>query len=322
MKKIIMAFCLAAGIFYLFESFFQSTDMEVADLEEKNKNIEYKTSIEDNTKKKIIATSKPTQKKSKSSPKAAKASPKNPPSNTSADKKAYFKKLAENNLVTFERWNDLAVYDGDIIIGPLEDNQIKKGYVEFKEPQKWPSNLIGYYFDKNVSSETQKTIKNAMSYFTRYGLLKFTDKIKEGDDFLFFTSPEADKCASFLGRQGGGQPVFIGQNCDLTAVLHEILHALGFIHEHSRFDRDQFVEIYWENVKPGKVEQFAIVPQIYTLRAQQDDFDYRSIMLYQKTAFSLNGGPTLESINRRDQLEPTKSGLSPNDLKRLRRYFE
>ncbi|KAG7242418.1 hypothetical protein INR49_022946, partial [Caranx melampygus] len=42
----------------------------------------------------------------------------------------------------------------------------------------------------------------------------------------------------------------IGRFCDQIAIVeHEFLHALGFYHEQSRYDRDDHVTIALENVQ-------------------------------------------------------------------------
>jgi len=34
-------------------------------------------------------------------------------------------------------------------------------------------------------------------------------------------------------------------------VQHELIHVLGFYHEQSRPDRDDYVSIQWANIDPG-----------------------------------------------------------------------
>ena len=41
-----------------------------------------------------------------------------------------------------------------------------------------------------------------------------------------------------------------------AVVTHEILHALGVMHEHKRPDRDDFVVIEWNNIRGSAAPQF------------------------------------------------------------------
>lgn len=34
-------------------------------------------------------------------------------------------------------------------------------------------------------------------------------------------------------------------------ITHEVMHILGFSHEHTRPDRDRYVTVLWDNIKPG-----------------------------------------------------------------------
>ena len=38
--------------------------------------------------------------------------------------------------------------------------------------------------------------------------------------------------------------------------VHELLHTLGFVHEHTRPDRDDFISVNIDNIEPGKEKNF------------------------------------------------------------------
>ncbi len=58
-----------------------------------------------------------------------------------------------------------------------------------------------------------------------------------------------------MGKRGNGpQAISIGKNCDkFGIVVHELGHVVGFWHEHTRPDRDDWVTITRENIMTGKI---------------------------------------------------------------------
>ena len=95
-------------------------------------------------------------------------------------------------------------------------------------------------------------------------------------------------CVSFVGRIGGKQGVSLVRSCieDYGLVLHEIGHALGLLHEHTRPDRDDYVTILHENINSASLPEFAkeLASQVDTLGV---GYDYNSVMHYVPNAFGL-----------------------------------
>ena len=108
---------------------------------------------------------------------------------------------------------------------------------------------------------------------------------------------------SFVGKQkwakGIGQDIFLTEKCSKNrgSIIHELGHAVGFWHEHTRTDRDNYVEILWDNIKPGAEQEFYIQPE-NTIDSLGVPYDYDSIMHYPLVnAFSLNGQPTMRILD-------------------------
>ena len=60
-----------------------------------------------------------------------------------------------------------------------------------------------------------------------------------------------------------GQTVSIGFGCEYEGfVLHELMHTLGFFHTNSRPDRDAYVIVYTQNIKPGRLVYIDIAQTI------------------------------------------------------------
>ncbi len=73
------------------------------------------------------------------------------------------------------------------------------------------------------------------------------------------------RCFSYIGRaMPNGQDLSIGRYCDeISIVEHEFLHALGFYHEQTRYDRDDHVTIVFENIQQGFIKTFIIIFQFF-----------------------------------------------------------
>ena len=67
--------------------------------------------------------------------------------------------------------------------------------------------------------------------------------------------------------------------------MHELGHVLGFYHEQSRPDRDDHIDVIYENIVRGAEPQFAIVPE-HRIQTGGVGYDYNSIMHYDRNLFS------------------------------------
>uniref|UniRef100_A0A3Q2QCU4 Metalloendopeptidase n=1 Tax=Fundulus heteroclitus TaxID=8078 RepID=A0A3Q2QCU4_FUNHE len=118
-------------------------------------------------------------------------------------------------------------------------------------------------------------ILRAFDYFRVKSCIDFIPRVAE-DHYIHVK--KLNGCFSEVGKQETiGQDLSIGRDCDYVfTVEHEFLHALGFFHEQSRYDRDKYVTIISENIKKG----------MRNICITSIPYDYWSVMHYGKNAGS------------------------------------
>ena len=197
----------------------------------------------------------------------------------------------------------------------------------------WPDGVVSFRFNTWITRGQRDIIFHAIQEITDNSCLQFklVDESFDGDYILF--SEQGIGCVSYgIGRVGGAQLITLpdfgasGTCLQHGIILHLILHALGFIHEQSRPDRDRYVKVNEEYFDDDTEFQFPKVCECST-DSHSVGYDYASIMHYGSYAFSNGTGPTIEVT---DQDEHTRqgspelgqlTGLSQRDILRLNRMY-
>jgi len=131
--------------------------------------------------------------------------------------------------------------------------------------------------------------------------------VERTDETYYVGVRPGSGCASYVGFQGAsnGQLMLIASWCNHLNIAHEILHAAGFYHEHTRMDHDEYVTIDHNNVRSDAQQNFKGVSVDITDRYNYDSVmrkskhflfenSYRGYVDYSQTAFAVD--PTKATI--------------------------
>ncbi|XP_067673194.1 MAM and LDL-receptor class A domain-containing protein 1-like isoform X1 [Haliotis asinina] len=157
----------------------------------------------------------------------------------------------------------------------------------------WLNRTVPYEIQSSYDDKQRREMRMAMEEFEQKTCVRFRPRTIEPDYIRIL--PDGG-CSSSVGRKGGKQKVSIDSNCDNKGtIMHELMHALGFWHEHSRPDRDHYITIMWDNIAKEHEDNFKSYSSddIDTLGAP---YDYGSIMHYRNNTFALDRSkPTILS---------------------------
>ncbi|KAL9979998.1 hypothetical protein ACROYT_G008528 [Oculina patagonica] len=232
-----------------------------------------------------------------------------------------------------------SLYEGDIVLSAFDRRFVdtrEQGDVDGDLPQSrqkrnanrnrmtlWQNKVIPYKFDPSLPVDYQTGVLQAIAEYHKHTCLTFVERTNEPNWLLFV---HRDGCWSSVGKKywrvNYGQEVSLGSGCNHKGtIMHEIMHAIGFWHEQSRPDRNQYVEVLWENIMDGEAHNFNKYDRgrIDTL---QVPYDYDSIMHYGTDGFSKNGRPTLRSIKDPLRALGQRTGFTQIDIQEINTLYE
>uniref|UniRef100_A0A3B3HHT0 Metalloendopeptidase n=1 Tax=Oryzias latipes TaxID=8090 RepID=A0A3B3HHT0_ORYLA len=166
------------------------------------------------------------------------------------------------------------------------------------DENRWTS-PVAYVLDQSLDLNAKGVILKALDQFRLKSCIDFKPRDAE---VYFLSIQKLDGCYSYIGRQiAHGQNLSIGSGCDTkVTVEHEFLHALGFYHEQSRYDRDDYVTIVRENILQDKEHNFNKVGSNVST-THGTPYDYWSVMHYSKEAFTNGNGSTIITMEPKFQ---------------------
>lgn len=208
-------------------------------------------------------------------------------------------------------WELSGHYEGDIVLHNFARNGV------INKSERWPKGVIPYYIIEDDFADDEKdTILAAMNVFNKNTCVKFRPYTDDDPDFITIQSKDPG-CYSFVGHLDRGQVVNFHKKCMMHGTLvHEFLHVLGFYHQHSAQERDDYIKINWENIKEGKENQFGKLNSTNF----GEPYDYNSVMHYSSYAFSKNFKHTIQPFEKDAEIGQ-RDGASKIDLNKVRKMY-
>ncbi|XP_034486510.1 low choriolytic enzyme-like [Drosophila innubila] len=208
--------------------------------------------------------------------------------------------------------------EGDILV-PQSELTMKNGLTT--QSSRWPKGVVPYEIRGNFNAQDRATIQGAIEQYHRRTCIRFVPYAGERD-YISIVSGNSG-CWSSVGRVGGKQEVNLQSPGCLSrpgTAIHELMHALGFLHEQNRMERDAFVAIQYRNIQSAAKNNF---DKAASTEAFGVPYDYGSVMHYSANAFSTNGQPTIVAMqaNGASQMGQ-RNGFSDFDVDKLNRMYD
>lgn len=216
------------------------------------------------------------------------------------------------------------IFQGDMIlskkqVAALDNVEVTRGAINTIPKRFWPC-IIPYEYEHGFDPTN---VLKAMDTLSRYVGITFVHEEGTNKAHIYFIySPDNVNYGTY-GRENIRNVIHLSKHHSYLTAIHEICHTLGMYHEQCRSDRDNYVDILWNNIDPN----FAYAFDKYIDRGQMGvdagTFDYESIMIYNSYNFGLDiDGKKQPTMLKKDgSLIYSATKLSQGDINSLRQIY-
>ncbi|XP_076031313.1 zinc metalloproteinase nas-14-like isoform X2 [Oratosquilla oratoria] len=184
----------------------------------------------------------------------------------------------------------------------------------------WRSGRLPYVIS-DVPEAVSDWIHGAIKAISDEGCVRISERTDQDDDYVKFVL--GTDMTSYIGRQGGEQTISISKSVDnMGVIMHEIMHTLGFGHEHNRPDRDDYITVNFDNIKPNARSYFEKYNNSGGFLGPFLEYDYISLM-HATNNIIMAVDPSVKIITRKDGGSELgqRFKLTENDKKRLKQLY-
>ncbi|XP_071535414.1 uncharacterized protein [Panulirus ornatus] len=193
--------------------------------------------------------------------------------------------------------------------------------------RRWPNKTIPVGFDERFPKRLRSKVYQVMDVLNKETCVKLTN-VTGPDVYHVKVTNLRKSCSAVTGYHKGRERSQFANFHEVCferqgIIFHELIHAIGFSHQHVRADRDEYVRIHEDHIKPEYLSNFlkSHGPYAFVMTLGLP-YDYGSVMQYSETAFSNGKGPSLTVLKPHSATVGQRVRPSRSDIASINRLYE
>lgn len=189
----------------------------------------------------------------------------------------------------------------------------------------WPNRTVFYKLSEEYTETQKGVIRRLMDEFESKICVRFVPVDDVVGAANYASIMPGHHCLPPIGFVPGVLPFILSQDLDhcfhREMILRTLFHLIGFFHEHSRPDRNEYVTVFYRNIREESLYNYKIWRPILSNWTGLP-YDYQSITHHGPFASTKNGLQTIRAKHRDIPVGSQQIGLTELDVAKGRRLYQ